>query len=217
MLFRSTPYYKFLEENKLMKPYVAFVDKVIAMRRLIGNSLAADMGQALRNIVAISRTNILTTSFQQSSSHNFNSTQTQGVAGTMANILLHHKYTLEDIYKAIRNSGCPTGDTFDHYDALKEIPDLFPPVSDPNFLANLSIYTRDGLRENMQKKDKENYEKHLTEVIAAFISLGTLRDGKMHFSKKPKFDYNTQEDFEHPAYRKALGFTLYKPKEEMPK
>lgn len=209
----KTPFYKLIEENELEESYEDFVDSIIIIRRLIGDGLASRMSSTGRALIAASRTTLITTQNKLTMAHDVGSTHTLGTGSTMASILMNHGLSMEEIYSAVRESGSPTGKTFDHYVIADELPEYFPPVTDPDFLATLFVYGREE-KGNMSPASKDTRLRMLTEVLATFCSIGELVDGHMRFNAVPKFKFKTEEDFAHPAYVEAASMTKYKPKQE---
>jgi hypothetical protein len=116
----------------------------------------------------------------------------------MASILLDHNYSYDRLYKALRTAGVPTGETYDVLSVEKDLKDLFPPITDANFLVMISQMFRRA--EQHEVKTGIATEQQVTEgravvaeYVATLLTLGRLnkKNGKFYFNRKgPVYDWD---------------------------
>lgn len=138
-----------------------------------------------------------------------------GSGKKMATILLDHGVPKPEIYHALRQSGVPTGTKIDEFTIEKDLPDLFPPITDLSFQM---AFTTHGLR-SITKDKKDGVidadkalvaHEELTAAVATWLSFGELKKGVFHFNKDlPIFDWDDNATRVHPAWKRAVEITKF--------
>lgn len=215
--FYKTPLYRYLKESKI--PTAEFSINVRSLRLIIGKFVSIEMDEAGRGLLAMDGHTTLFMEHGNFNAYNNKEIITAGSGRKVASILIDKGWKLEDIYKAVRTSGAPTGAEFEVYDTRKEFADEFPPIGSLDFLlmfsALIKSYAKNGVAEkNLTPETANNLLLTLTTVIAGFMSIGKLHNGKVIFNKKQKLYYYLPQDADAIAFKLACTITRYKPIQE---
>lgn len=188
----------------------SFRKRAKALRDIIGHQLADEMESGSKGVIAMGLKDTIIASDREFQVFSNQEPLVLGSGKKAAIILLDHGWSFERIYNALRESGCPTGETFDILDTRTELVDSFPPVTDNNFIYGLINAMNTAWNSESYSKRNPTPEEHqlekdkLAELIAIFLSFGKLENGMMVFSKTPIFNFTTPEAKEGVLYQMAF-------------
>ncbi|BAW19155.1 hypothetical protein [Ralstonia phage RP12] len=208
---------------KTIKDIRAFARFRLTCRRirdLIGHRLSKDMDADGSGLLVMTHENTFVGDGKGWSKYSNQEALIVGSGKKMAAILLDHGVPTEEIYYALRLSGCPTGTTIDTFTVKDDLTDDFPPVCDETFLDAMHIFAQAQIKKELKdgactEVEANMVRKSITEMIAAFLSMGKMKDGKVSFSRNPMFGFSTPEAKRTKAWKAAVEITGYEePKEK---
>ena len=178
-----------LEKTGWTRPdYTRFRIQLAEIRNVIGTQLAKELQEAGQGVIAMGLFNTIHIQNGTYLTIPITDTVVGGCGTTEASILLDNGRSYKEIYHMLRTSGAPTGIEFDVLSVEKDLDKLFPPLSDPGFIRTIGVISRMAIkREKAQGDDVREKEVTyaLVEVMATFLMMGRVRDGKWRFFKDP--------------------------------
>lgn len=178
----------FLEQTGWSKKdYTNFQGRIDGMRGVVGLEFARDLTRNSQSIVVMTHYNTMIVSDVFTTALN-DEVVVLGSGMEMTHVLLDHGVPYEEIYPALRSSGIPTGSTFEMLTLEKDLPHLFPPLSDYRLHAIISVMVDNKLRRqvknNLLQKETEARARYvLVEDLATLSMLGKVKEKRWYFNK----------------------------------
>lgn len=186
--------------------FLKFRTRCRQLRDIHGQYLARKLKQEDQQFIAMNREVAHVCRFGAFHTHSVEDQVVLGAGRQTADILLDHGLDYGDIYRTLRVSGVPTGD---RYDVLspQDLPVLFPPVYSETFIELLYVTMEeliddDVKRELASREEHRATRKHLTEVIAVFLSM--CKPGNTPAGEQAVFDPAMRFDFVTGAGRDTV-------------
>lgn len=128
-----------------------------------------------------------------------------GSGAKVACILLENEFTVAATYKALRTSGVPSGVEYDTL-STSDLPDLFPPVCDPGFIASIAGYVADYFKgaTSDSPEEKEKFIHEFIVLLSVLWMLGQLdeKTNTVNFNQKHiNNDFKQAWDKDSPHYQ----------------
>jgi hypothetical protein len=137
-----------------------------------------------------------------------------GSGTKLAAVLIDHNKPIDEIYHALRLSGCPTGTTFDKLTVVDDISRDYPRVWDSVFIARMCMRIKTIVRKQVVTGDlteeyaKEHYEL-LTQIVATFLTMGKYKDDVPVIARRPVYDFESPASRRTKPWKTALEYTSY--------
>lgn len=204
---------------KNLPNFRSFVGACIRLRNKLGKALAKDLQEQCAHLIMLTHSHTFVIDNASWLQYDNNETLIIGAGKKAAAIFIDHNLPMSELYYALRSQGCPTGPTFDRLSVKEDLGAAFPPICDEDFLQVLTFFSKATFRKELRAEavSKEEYEENLeglAKIVAAFLTMGELKDNTFYFSDKPNFDYDSEEAKQSSAWKAAVAITAYKPAKE---
>lgn len=157
------------------------------MVTLIGEYFAQSLFKTGKHLVIVTKYKTLLFENSKFDTYDTNETIVLGSGKKMTHLLLDKGTPFEEIYHVLRSTGVPTGTKLDKFH-LNELPDFFPPIDNVNFYSTIDFYHSTTIKKEFKEGliPKLTYDRSkctVVEIIATFISMGKVKNGRYHFYK----------------------------------
>lgn len=183
--------------NVPRKKLISFRKRIKTIRNIIGTQLGRELQKSCQGVLALGQFNTVHINDGQYLITPNNETLLIGSGTLAASILLDHNVPFEKLYPALRSFGIPTGATFDKLTVDDDLLDMFPPLSDWEFIStavsNILLATKHEIEIGVLKPDQAELAMgSMARDIATLVTWGRRnpKTGKWIFAKNPEFDWD---------------------------